>query len=283
MHQRVYTFSITRDVSFVDREAHINSLLSIVRAITQPRLAVWHCTSMVTKQGREFEYSLFGLKSPLVLPGRDLLETHKQLTQLLIPRLGEDIVVDLIPSPGVWNQSLDSLKRFLATEVIGDYSYVVSNLETYRPNEGLPLTRPTNSHDFHGYTLRYRGSSLGEVLVKLLGMPQVTNFSMMLSERESDVFVVTTTSEHVASFTVASGNPDVKKIESTRHYTNACNKHRELAIPILPGTSKKKAILASLIEFTKIETFYKSLERTETKTVYVSLGEGTSLRVEITD
>lgn len=107
---------------------------------------------------------------------------------------------------------------------------------------------------------------------------------MMLSGRDKSVFVNIITTEPVTSFLVDSQSPSkCESLETHQYYVNASNKHRDHGIPILKGPPPTTPILHNSFEPSKICAFYASSERTPTKTIYATRGEGNLINIAVVD
>jgi len=286
----------SRELLHQDSKEYIENFLLRCRDLLQDKVVVYHCVSLVWRTGNEVMYAMLGLRSSILIPASSHEDSCKELTDLFASsEEGFDGYMHVAPINNIaqWDANKSKLDEMIVNDIIPGHLYIASNLTTYRPPLKLSPSRYspsyisalTSNEKIEGFKLVYKKSVLGDVLYHILSKPYtILQFSMMMSNRESYVYVVLVLESPLPaeeSFSVKGDLPEMEPVKTLKHYHNIARHHRECGIPIFKGSSNTGKSFDMSTKPEKLDSFYKSLEKTCNKTLYATLTIDNSIKIEI--
>lgn len=287
MTSRISMIQISKEIPFRDSSRYIEIFLSRCAETFGDQLGIYYCAASIICTGLESCNMLLGFTSSLEFTYTNQEDLWDQLAakfQILQPTDCISGILTVLPiyNLSTWHSTKTAIDQLIKVESISNYTYVLSNWNTYQPTSkssctytyALALASAKSEVLFSGYRLKYQKSKIGEILYFILEYPDfIQQFSMMMSPRESHVYVAVIMESSVCKkisnvlevFTCIGDAPvEVKSIETLKHYTNISTKHREYGIAIVKGFDK---IYDLEIKPGNFDSFYKALEKTPNKTL----------------
>jgi hypothetical protein len=264
---------VYKELSYAETRKYVQSLLLVCSNLFRDKLAVHYCIASVVYTGLESLNLLLGFKSSVSVNAQTFSELD------VSTGVAGHLRVTPVPNISIWNELRQQWEQSLLKESLVGYSCVITNIGGYRPALDLQLSTPNYAAAvvcpaIEGYVLRYHKSKLGEVLQYILGLGQlVDQFSLMMS-RELHVYVALMCRDVCnESFVCGSDVPYTKEsIKTLKHYQNTVGKHLACGIAITKADAD--AVCDLEVKPSMFDSFYKALEKTPDKILYVKQSRG---------